>query len=85
MRFFEEGQRIQLFSLREAEHRPTGWRIAGHHYSVEESPVRGSPDKTLFTLSFSIEFQHPNDYVALASSLPYSYSKLLRELKVLQA
>ena len=69
-----------LFSLADAEAHKSGWRRAGYNYAVHSTPFPFL-HKQFYTLSFSLEFPHDQDYVALASSLPYSYTKLLQELK----
>jgi len=35
LRFFEEGQRIVLFSRSDAEQYKNGWRRAGNNYSIQ--------------------------------------------------
>lgn len=83
--FYHHGQRVALFSLIDARSSSSGWSWAGNNIAFEESAVRPHPDQRLFTLRFELEPPHADDLLLLASSPPYSYSRLLADLRALQA
>ncbi len=35
----------------------------------------------LYSLSFDIQFKHTDDFITISSGLPYSYSRLIRQLR----
>lgn len=37
----------------------------------------------MYTLKFDIEPKHNNDYIMLAPTIPYSYSRLLYDLQLI--
>jgi hypothetical protein len=78
--FFRNGQRIAMFSLKEAQKNNSGWSWNGNNINCEESSIRVYPENKMFTLRFEIEPKHSNDYIMLASTIPYSYSRLLYDL-----
>jgi hypothetical protein len=52
--FYRHGQRVALFSLRDAERNSSGWSWAGNNINFDESAIRAHPELKLFTLRFEL-------------------------------
>ncbi|XP_041966586.1 cytosolic carboxypeptidase 4 isoform X2 [Alosa sapidissima] len=84
---FNYGMQPVLFSVREAlEGRPcwvrTGTEIC--YYRNHFQPNSCQKDSCLYTLTFTVTFQHEEDVCYLAYHYPYTYSALQAHLQMLQ-
>ena len=80
--------KISVFSLVDARrNQGLGWRKMGENIKYERSPIRKNEDRKAkyYALSFEVTFQHENDYVCLAMNIPYSYSRLIHNLKICES
>ena len=76
--------KISVFSLVDAKNNGgNGWRKMGTNVRYERSPIRKYFDKKFkfYSLTFDLKFQHENDYLQIAMSMPYSYSRLAYNLR----
>lgn len=55
----------------------------GKNIKYERSSIRKYSDKKFkfYCLSFELEFEHKNDYIQVAVGMPYSYSRLIHNLR----
>ena len=62
------------------------WEVCGKkiRYYYEKQPASVNKTSKTFVLSFYITFKHHNDYVFIASGIPYSYTFLNQQLKMYQ-
>jgi hypothetical protein len=61
-----------------------GWTKIGSNIKYEKSTIKkySDPKFKFYSLSFSIQFRHENDYVCLAMNTPYSYTRLIHHMKI---
>lgn len=76
---FNLGMRPVVYSTKDAGERSCGWVRAGHEISYypnsfSRNNTAGEGIGNYYSLSFTIEFQHPNDTVLIAYSYPYTMS-----------
>ena len=63
--------------------RRVGWNVS-YHLSTVHYPPHMSPDRSYFTLSWSMQFHHHDDTCYLAHCYPYPLSALHRLLSNIQ-
>ena len=70
--------KISLYSQIKSEKEHIGWYRDGRNISYYANGIRKNEisNKSLFTLSFTIDFQYDNDIVFMAYSYPYTYTNL---------
>lgn len=73
-----------IFSLKKAKNTESGWYRAGSNIYFYENNIRVDENLKLFTLKFELQFEYENDFIMIAAGLPYSYSKLMHDLRELQ-
>lgn len=82
---FPQGLQPLLYSDTDARTSGMGWRRVGwdvsYHRSSESYPPHMSPDQTYYTLSWRMQFPHPQDVCYLAHCFPYPLSALHRLLR----
>ena len=76
---FNLGMRPVVYSAHDAKHKGVGWVRAGTDISYRgnsfsRNNTAGEGLTTYYTLSFTLEFQHPKDTVLVAYSYPYTVS-----------
>jgi hypothetical protein len=81
------GMRPITFSLRKHRRSGNGWDRRGTNVGYGPSPVYdviNNSNCRLYCLSFELEFEEEDDTVFISSGFPYSYSRLIRQLKELK-
>jgi len=54
LEFWRQGQRVAVFSLKNAEDGQCGWKRTGNKFAVEESSCRSIPERKQYSLSFEL-------------------------------
>lgn len=82
---FNEGMKVLVQSEKQSEEKDIGWYRAGqnisyYHNGISKSSRKTGNNKTLYTLTFTYEFQYDDDTVYFAYCYPYNYSDVLDDL-----
>jgi hypothetical protein len=74
---YNEGLQPCVYSRKEQERTGTTWHRAGTSVAYGPSTeLRPGSQKPYYTLTFTYEFQHPDDTVYFAHCFPYTYTEL---------
>eukprot|EP00826_Nyctotherus_ovalis_P030198 TRINITY_DN2401_c0_g4_i3.p1 TRINITY_DN2401_c0_g4~~TRINITY_DN2401_c0_g4_i3.p1 ORF type:complete len:267 (+),score=103.89 TRINITY_DN2401_c0_g4_i3:506-1306(+) len=70
--------KILLYSSIKSEKERVGWHRGGKDISYFPNSIRKSEtsNKSMYTLTFTVDFQYDNDTVLMAYSCPYTYTDL---------
>jgi murein tripeptide amidase MpaA len=79
--------KVLMFSEQKNEKEHIGWYRDGKNISYFANGIKKSENssKSLYTLTFTIEFPYSNDSVLLAYSYPYTYSDLMDVLSKIES
>jgi cytosolic carboxypeptidase protein 2/3 len=79
---FNRGMKVAVHSKQRYESEGVGWHRAGERISYFESTVKRDTctEKSFYTLTFTYVFEHADDTVYFAYSVPYTYSDLRKDL-----
>lgn len=73
-----------LFSTQRFKKEGNGWFQKGHNIKYKSSDIYGLNEgvkEKLYCASFELDFDYESDYVTISPGTPYSYSRLIRQLK----
>ena len=85
--FYQRGMLPVTFSLTSHRRTGNGWSRRGHSISYSSSPVLElGPEKksSYYGLSWEMRFDWEDDYVMVSSGLPYSYTRLIQQVRSVQ-
>ena len=79
---FNRGMKVAVHSKQRYENEGVGWHRAGERISYFENTVKRDTcaEKSFYTLTFTYVFEHADDTVYFAYSVPYTYSDLRKDL-----
>jgi hypothetical protein len=79
---FNSGMKIRIYSSRKADTLDIGWHRGGKDIMYFENGIKkGSKSKrSMYTLTFTYQFEYDKDLVYFAYDKPYTYSDLVEQL-----
>ena len=84
---FNRGMKIYVYSEKHSELEKIGWHEGGNEISYNRNGLFKyirDQKRCLSSLSFTYEFEHDNDTVYFANTLPYTYTDIFKELNEFQ-
>ena len=82
---FNHGMKVLIFSEKHQQKTKAQWFRGGFDISYYSNHIqRTAKGATYYTLSFQYQFLYESDVVYFAYSYPYTYSKLLQDLDLLE-
>jgi Zinc carboxypeptidase/Cytosolic carboxypeptidase N-terminal domain len=77
---YQFGMQVSVYSKKHYKLTKEGWHKGGYNITYAANNILQRSFKSYYTLSFEYEFQHPNDKVFFAYSVPYTYTDLAKLL-----
>ena len=84
---FNRGMKLSVYSEKHSELDKTGWHKGGNdiiYYRNGLFKYVREQKRALSSLSFTYEFEHDNDTVYFANTIPYTYTDIFKELNEIQ-
>lgn len=84
---FNRGMKISVYSEKHAEIEKIGWHKGGEDISYYRNGLYKfvrDQKRFLSSLSFTYEFEHDDDTVYFANTIPYTYTDIFKELNEIQ-
>ena len=81
---YNYGMRPLMYSEIEASRSNKGWFHCGTDISYYQNSFKRKKRVCYYSLTFKVQFDHPNDTVYFAYSYPYSYSDLQYDLEAIE-
>lgn len=78
---YDQGLKPSVFSFNKFQNKRVGWHRITKDVVYKRAYRRG---RIFFTLEFEYEFEYDDDIVWFATSIPYTYSMLLKYIKSIE-
>jgi murein tripeptide amidase MpaA len=83
---YNEGMKVLVYSEKHAQEKDIGWHRGGTKTAYYANGIKKDGQKgfrTLYTMTFSYEFDYQDDNVYFAYCYPYTYTELVEELNAI--
>ena len=78
---YEQGFKPSIFSFQKYHNKKIGWHRLSKDVIYKREYRKG---RVFFSLEFQYEFEYDDDIVWFATSIPYTYSMLLKYIKSIE-
>ena len=85
---YNEGMKVLVYSEKKAIEKDVGWHRGGCKTAYYANGIRKDGSrafKTLYTMTFSYEFEYDDDIVYFAYCYPYTFTELYEDLNAIMA
>ena len=85
---FNEGMKVLIYSEKHAQAKDIGWHRGGTKIAYYQNGIRKEGTKgfkSLYTLTFTYEFQYDDDNVFFAYCYPYTFTELNEEINAIMS